>query len=105
MDENITLVNSDEYYKIKNLKPKPSTGFDISFTFVKNSQHYFKNFFIFFLNLILTSGQFLDKLKIAKVIPLFKAGNKKLVLNYQPISLFSTIDKKNRPISDSQLTE
>lgn len=38
-------------------------------------------------------GIFLDKWKVATITPLFKAGNKKSVSNYQPISLLPVISK------------
>jgi len=44
-------------------------------------------------NLSLRSGVFPDKLKICRVIPIFKAGNKLECDNYRPISLLSSISK------------
>jgi len=44
-------------------------------------------------NLSLTQGVFPDQLKIAKVIPIFKAGDKLKVSNYRPISILSPFSK------------
>ena len=44
-------------------------------------------------NLSLSSGVYPDKLKIAKVIPIFKKGTKTSVNNYRPISILSSINK------------
>jgi hypothetical protein len=44
-------------------------------------------------NICFTSGIHPDKLKIAKVIPIFKKGSKLLPSNYRPISLLSNINK------------
>jgi hypothetical protein len=45
------------------------------------------------MNLCITQGYFPDILKIAKVIPLFKSGDKYIVSNYRPISLLSVFSK------------
>ena len=44
-------------------------------------------------NICLTTGNHPDKLKIAKVIPVYKKGSKLLTCNYRPISLLSRINK------------
>ena len=44
-------------------------------------------------NKAITSGQYPDALKIAKVIPLFKKGDNTLITNYRPISLLSLLNK------------
>ena len=36
---------------------------------------------------MITSGIFLDRLKIAKIIPLYKKGDINSITNYRPISL------------------
>ena len=41
----------------------------------------------------LLNGQFPERMKIAKVIPLFKKGDKQDISNYRPISLLSSLSK------------
>ena len=45
------------------------------------------------INMSFATGIYPDLLKIAKVIPIFKKGDKLLVSNYRPISLLSNINK------------
>lgn len=49
--------------------------------------------FTYICNLSFTSGIFPDCMKIAKVIPLFKKGNKSEFSNYRPISLLPQFSK------------
>ena len=44
-------------------------------------------------NICFTTGVHPDKLKLAKVIPVYKKGSKLLTCNYRPISLLSNINK------------
>ena len=44
-------------------------------------------------NQIFTSGIYPDKLKLAKVIPIYKKDSKSIAANYRPISLLSNINK------------
>ena len=41
------------------------------------------------VNTSILKGIFPDELKIAKLIPIFKSGNKDLIENYRPISILS----------------
>ena len=45
------------------------------------------------INKSLTSGTFPANLKIAKIIPIFKDGDKQSTLNYRPVSMLSTFSK------------
>ena len=44
-------------------------------------------------NSSITNGVVPDQLKIAKVVPVYKKGDKKIECNYRPISLLSIFDK------------
>ena len=47
------------------------------------------------INLSLQKGTFPDKLKLTKVIPIYKANNPSLFTNYRPISLLSNFSNSN----------
>ena len=53
---------------------------------------------------MLNTGIFPDELKIAKVIPLFKKDDPKLLKKYRPISLLPTISKVIEKIIFTQLS-
>ena len=55
------------------------------------------------INTSFISGIFPDRLKLAKVIPIFKAGSKLDVNNYRPISLLSVFSKIIEKIMHSRL--
>ena len=76
------------------IKPNKSPGFDdissnvIRFVFdalIKPTKHIF--------DLSLNKGIFPDKLKVARVTPIFKAGEKERVSNYRPISVLNCFSK------------
>ena len=46
-----------------------------------------------FINLSIISGVFPDQLKIARVIPLFKSGDKSIFTNYRPVSVLPAFSK------------
>ena len=45
------------------------------------------------LNLSFSTGTFPNRMKVAKVIPLFKDGDKNSFTNYRPVSLLSQFSK------------
>ena len=45
------------------------------------------------INLSLKTEYFRDKLKVAKVIPMYKSGDKKIVNNYRPMSILPSFSK------------
>ena len=53
----------------------------------------------------LTTVIFPDKLKIAKVTPVYKKCDKKLINNYRPISVLPVISKVFETVIFDQLTE
>ena len=55
------------------------------------------------INQMLTTGIFPDKLKIAKVVPLYKKGDNTLFSNYRPISILPSLSEIFEKIVYSQL--
>ena len=51
----------------------------------------------------MTEGVFPDHLKVAKIIPVFKAGDAQLVTNYRPISILAIFSKIFEKILCSRL--
>ena len=47
----------------------------------------------FIMNLSFSTGIFPDKLKMARVVPIFKKGDKSIPGNYRPISILPIISK------------
>ena len=91
----LEVVTSQELGTIVN-KVKNKTSFDadgVNMSVVKNIYHVIADPLTFICNLSLTSGVFPDKMKIAKVIPLFKSGDKNVYKNYRPVSLLPQFSK------------
>lgn len=79
---------------VNSLKKSNSTGLDnISTNILKANLHYVAQPLSYIFNMSLENATFPDVLKTARVIPLYKKGDKKLVENYRPISLLSVISK------------
>ena len=82
---------------ISKMKPKSSSGLDnISCRLMKDISDIIATPLTLLINQSLQSGIFPDKLKIAKVVPIFKAGKDNIdsyVHNYRPISLLSCFSK------------
>ena len=102
---NFTFTNSDEVLTLINgLKPKLSSGHDvISSTLLNDIGVVIAPTLSVIINQSLCTGVYPDKLKIAKVIPLFKKGDESLIENYRPISLLSSISKVFERIVFNQL--
>ena len=70
------------------LKPNKTPGYDnINVNIVKKIYKELKTPLMRIFNLSLSTGIFPDKLKIAKVSPIFKNSEKDLLTNYRPISV------------------
>ena len=79
---------------IDKLAPKSSTGHDsLSTQLLKSISTAITPAVTVIINQSLTTGIFPDRLKIAKVIPLFKKGDPHTMDNYRPISLLPAISK------------
>lgn len=60
---------------------------------LKRNAFFFSELLAKLFNQILETGVYPDILKTAKVIPIFKQGDKSLISNYRPISTLSVFDK------------
>ncbi|MFN9979891.1 MAG: RNA-directed DNA polymerase, partial [bacterium] len=88
-------VNGSEILEaISELLTKKSEDFNgVSMFFIKQFKHYLFNPLQHIINRSLVTGFVPHQFKIAKVIPLFKSGDKSSPDNYRPISLLSCFSK------------
>ena len=76
------------------LKSNKSAGYDdISVDVVKKVFNLIQSPLLYIFNLSLKHGVFPEKLKIARVTPVFKTGEKSTVSNYRPISILPCFSK------------
>ena len=60
---------------------------------------------MYLINKSVETGIFPDELKIAKIVPIFKSGDKTLVSNYRPISVLRFFSKIFETILNNHLIE
>ena len=58
----------------------------------------------FIINQSLKTGTFPDRLKVARVRPLFKKGDNQLITNYRQISILPSLSKIFEKVMHMQLT-
>lgn len=97
IDRTIVLWPSNEnevMTLIKSLDSKKSCGPDnFPASVLKRNVGIFSQILCQYFNLMLLTGEYPDYLKIAKVIPVFKAGDPEDCNNYRPISTLSVFNK------------
>ena len=105
----ITLkpTNSNELGNIcSKFNSGKAAGYDnIPLHVVKHSFHLISASLVDIINLSLLKGIFPDKLKIAKVIPVYKAEDPSLFVNYRPISLLTVFSKFFEKVMYNSLVE
>ena len=88
------ITETDCLKIIPGLKSKDSTGVDgISTKLLKQIAQAIVKPLTLIINQSFYNGIFPNKLKIAKVIPLYKKGPSEILDNYRPISLLTAISK------------
>jgi len=79
---------------INKLKPKLNCGYDnISTKLLKETIHLIIKPITHIINTSLDTGIVPDRLKIAKVITIYKNSDKSILENYRPVSLLSAFSK------------
>ena len=102
----VNPVTQVELFKIVNTcKAKHSCDVDdISVYIVKNTFKAIVTPFLHICNLSFSTGVFPDGMKVAKIVPLFKAGDKSSFTNYRPVSLLPQFSKILEKLFDTRLT-
>ena len=87
--------NFDEFEEaFKNLKRNKAAGFDdLSSNIIIDAYDSLKNILFHIFKVSIKQGIFPDRLKIAKVTPIFKSGAKNNVSNYRPMSILPVLLK------------
>jgi exonuclease III len=90
----LSPVSKEELIKvIKNLK-KSSAGYDLICPgTIRESYEFLIEPLLYIINLSFSQGTFPNELKIAKVLPLYKSGDKLSMSNYRPVSVLPSLSK------------
>ena len=90
----LPYISEDEISRTINSLKNASAGWDNIPTFVvkKVSKHIIRPL-TYLINKSIEQGIFPDELKVAKVFPIYKSGDKKCISNYRPISVLSFFSK------------
>ena len=98
INEHVTLTTIDK------LENKTSCGHDgISNKLLKCIKHELSKSLTLIINQMLTTGIFPESLKLSKITPINKKGDRVFLENYRPISLLPTISKIFERVIHDQL--
>ncbi|VDI73723.1 Hypothetical predicted protein [Mytilus galloprovincialis] len=91
----IPFIKLDETKKLlSKLETSKATGLDeVGPFFIKLSSEALAPSITYLINLSILEGVFPENLKLAKVTPIFKNGDKHMPENYRPISILPTLSK------------
>ena len=88
------VTQTDTINSCRKLKSKTTTGHDeISTKLLKETIPIITDPITHIINMSLSAGIVPDDMKVAKVIPIFKSSDPKLLKNYRPISLLTAFSK------------
>ena len=101
-----TIDNATTMHHLPKLTPSHSCGHDnLSAITLKCIANEIYECLTFIINQSITTGKFPDKLKVAKVVPIFKKNDQSDIKNYRPISVLPTISKLFENVMQTQLME
>jgi len=91
----VLMTDACEIYNIiSTMKSSSSCGVDqIPFSVIKSVAFQISPILSTLINHSITSGIFPDALKVAKITPIFKTGDKSKITNYRPISVLNSFSK------------
>ena len=90
---------------IKGFKDKTSCGYDgLPMFIIKRLNMLISEPFAHICNLTFQTGIFPEKMKVAKIVPLFKTGDSSLCANYRPILLLPQFSKILEKLFNNRLT-
>jgi hypothetical protein len=99
-------TNNDEVEKIIKEQKSNSAGYDeITAQLLKNTYNLYLTPLVHLVNLSLNQGIFPSELKVARILPLYKSGDARLVKNYRPISILPIFSKLFERIIHDRLLE
>ena len=89
---------------ISEMKHTSSSGVDhIPISVLKSVKTKISSILSILINHSITNGAFPDALKVARITPILKQGNKALITNYRPISLLNTFSKIYEKVFSNRL--
>lgn len=104
--ENIPISTSGVLHLLLNIDCKKSAGPDgVPNSFLRRYSLWTSRYLALIFEKSLSSGRVPKLWKSARVVPIFKSGNKQSLLNYRPISLTSTCSKLLEHIVYSHVSE
>ena len=89
---------------INSLENKGNPLFDITPRILKKISIIIVPYLVCIYNLCITNGLYPDFLKLARVVPVFKAGQRDNVANYRPISNLSSLNKLFERLTHKRLS-
>ena len=91
---------------VQSLDSKTSADHNgVSMAIIKKIIHLIVKPLTHIFNTSFTQGCFPDSMKIARVVPIYKSGDKRMFTNYRPVSLLSQFSKILEKLFDKRLTD